>query len=256
MLSRVVFNQKGGVGKSSIVVNLAAVSAIRGKRTLVVDLDAQANASQYLLGENYRADDKGIANFFEQFLGFKLMMDYADDFLIHTPFDNLHVMPATPLLRELHNRLEAKHKIYKLRDAMKRLEDRYDAVYFDTPPAFDFYALSALIAAQRCLIPFDCDQFARQALYRLLENVAEIRADHNEALKIEGIVANQFQPNAKLPTRIIEELIQEDLPVLSTRLPASVKMRESHELASPLVHSFPKHKLTASFLALYDELSQ
>ena len=138
---------------------------------------------------------------------------------------------------------------------MKRLENSYDAIYFDTPPAFDFYALSALIAAQRCLIPFDCDQFARQALYSLLENVAEIRADHNEKLIIEGIVVNQFQPNAKLPTRIINELIQENLPVLNTRLPASVKMRESHELARPLVFSFPKHKLTAEFIALFDELS-
>ena len=255
MSGKVVFNQKGGVGKSSIVVNLAAISATRGKKTLVIDLDAQANASQYLLGENYDAAGKGIANFFEQFLGFRLMMDYASDFIIATPFENLDIMPATPLLRELHNRLEAKHKIYKLRDALTRLDGKYDAVFFDTPPAFDFYALSALIASDRCLIPFDCDQFARQALYRLMENVAEIKDDHNDQLEIEGIVANQFQPGAKLPSRILDELVAEKLPVLKTRIPASVKMRESHELAKPLIYSFPKHKLSAAFVALYDELA-
>jgi cellulose biosynthesis protein BcsQ len=77
----------------------------------------------------------------------------------------------------------------------------YDRIYIDTPPALNFYTRSALIAAQGCLIPFDCDDFSRRALYTLLENVQEIQSDHNADLKVEGIVVNQFQPRANLPQR-------------------------------------------------------
>jgi len=256
MTKRVIFNRKGGVGKSSIVVNLAAISAARGKRTLVVDLDGQANASQYLLGDGYSAKLKGIADFFEQFLSFTLLPDYPEGYALPTPYDNLSLIASTPKLADIHNRLEARHKIYKLRDALNRLSKSYDAIYIDTPPALNFYTLSALIGADVCLIPFDCDQFSRQALYTLLENVSEIRADHNEALRIEGIVPNQFQEGASLPKRVVAELEAEKLPVLKTRLPASVKMRESHEQSKPLIHMVPKHKLTLAFQALYDELER
>ena len=112
----------------------------------------------------------------------------------------------------------------------------YDDIYIDTPPALNFYTRSALIAAQRCLIPFDCDDFSRRALYTLLENVQEIQADHNGDLEVGGIVVNQFQPRANLPQRLVQELIDEGLPVLQPYLSASVKIKESHELARPMIH--------------------
>ena len=123
----VVFNQKGGVGKSTIVCNLAAVNASEGRRTLVIDLDPQANASHYLLGSDAGEASPNLAHFFEQTLGFKLFRDGAKDFIHHTRFEDLHVMPADLGLEELQAKLEAKHKIYKLRDALNELED-YDDV--------------------------------------------------------------------------------------------------------------------------------
>ena len=143
----VVFNQKGGVGKSTIVCNLAAVSAREGRRTLVVDLDPQANASHYLLGSDVEAAQPNLAQFFEQTLGFKLFRDGARGFIHHTRFDNLHVMPSDGGLEELQAKLEAKYKIYKLRDALDEL-DGYDEIFLDTPPAFNIYTLSALIAGR------------------------------------------------------------------------------------------------------------
>jgi chromosome partitioning protein len=250
-MRRVIFNQKGGVGKSSIAVNLAALSAQRGLNTLFLDLDAQGNATQYLLGP--APPEVTVAGFFEQFLSFRLGEDSLSEFVLHTPYENLALVAAAPELNELQSRLEAKHKINKLRDGLEVL-DVYDAVYIDTPPAFNFYTLSALIAADACLIPFDCDAFSRHALYALLENVAEVRADHNPDLRVEGIVVNQFQTQANLPQRVVDELRAEDLPVLDTLLPASVKMRESHEAATPLVHFAPRHKLARAFVDLYDEL--
>ena len=143
-----------------------------------------------------------------------------------------------------------------MRDALLELESSYDEMWIDTPPALNFYTRSALIAAQGCLIPFDCDDFSRRALYGLLETVKEIQADHNEHLLVEGIVVNQFQPRASLPQRTVQELRDEGLPVLDPCLSASVKVKESHEQARPLIHLDARHKLTLEFVALYDTLTR
>jgi len=253
-MRRVVFNQKGGVGKSSIASNLAAISDQKGLKTLLVDLDPQCNSTQYLLGKNaQKHSESDVGAFFSQMLTFKLRPQKTQAFVHATPFSNLDIIPSSPMLGEIQGQLEAKHKIFKLRDALSSL-DQYDAMYIDTPPAYNFYTMSALIAAHACLIPFDCDEFSRQALYSLLENVDEIRQDHNSGLKIEGIVVNQFQPRASLPVRLVKELKEEGLPILNNHISSSVKMRESHDQCLPLIFSAPKHKLTAEFLALFDEL--
>ena len=189
----VVFNQKGGVGKSTITCNLAAISASQGLRTLVIDLDPQG-------------------------------------------------------------KLESRQKIYKLREGLQQLANDFDRIYIDTPPALNFFTRSALIGASGCLIPFDCDEFARKALYALLDNVQEIRADHNPELAVKGIVVNQFQSRAKLPQRMVDELIEEGLPVLQPYLPSSVRIRESHEQSLPMIYMEPGHKLTQALLALHETL--
>jgi chromosome partitioning protein len=254
-MRRVVFNQKGGVGKSTIVCNLAAISAFEGLRTLVIDLDAQGNSSQYLLGAGASEANPNVATFFETALGFSFKPVDVASFVHSTPFENLDVMPAHPDLDSLHGKLESRYKIYKLRDALNELDEIYDAIYIDTPPALNFYTRSALIAVERCLIPFDCDDFSRRALYALLDNVKEIQQDHNAALEVEGIVINQFQPRASLPQQLVDELVSEGLPVLDSRLSSSVKIRESHQHAKPMIHLEPKHKLAQEYLALHRELA-
>ncbi len=220
-----------------------------------MDLDPQGNSSRYLLGDTASDDTAGAAEFFESTLKFSLRPQATSDFIVETPWENLHLMPASPTLDELHGKLESRYKIYKLRDALAALADDYDAIWIDTPPALNFYTRSALIAADACLIPFDCDDFSRRALYGLLETVKEIQADHNAELQVEGIVVNQFQPRASLPQRTVQELIDEGLPVLQPYLSASVKIKESHEQARPMIHLDPRHKVTQEFVALFGALS-
>lgn len=254
-MRRVVFNQKGGVGKSTITANLAAIAAHQGRRTLLVDLDRQGNSSRYLLGDAADEARPGAAEFFETTLKFSVRTPKTSDFIVATPWEHLHLMPASPLLDELHSKLESRYKIYKLRDALAELgEEDYDEIWIDTPPSLNFYTRSALIAAQRCLIPFDCDDFSRRALYELLDNVKEIQTDHNRELQVEGIVVNQFQARAALPQRTVQALIDEGLPVLTPYLSASIKVKESHELARPMIHLDPRHKLTLEFTELYASL--
>ena len=250
----VVFNQKGGVGKSTITCNLAAVAAQRGRRTLVVDLDAQANSTHYLLGDAADSLRASVADFFDQTLNFRLNPRRTEEFITATPFENLDILPSDAALEDLQGKLEARYKIYKLREALDELTG-YDEIWIDTPPALHYYTRSALIAADACLIPFDCDDFSRRALYTLLDNVADIRSDHNDKLRVEGIVVNQFQSRATLPQQIVDELRGEGLPVLDAMLSASVKIKESHQLARPLVHLDAAHKVTREFVALYDALA-
>ncbi len=253
-MKRVIFNQKGGVGKSTIAVNLAAIAAHQGKRTLLIDLDPQCNASRYLLGEDAKERAPTLAAYFEQMLAFTMFSKPVTDFVHETPFENLSIMVGHPEIGDLQSKLETRHKIYKLRDSLNELAGDYDEIFVDTPPAYNFFTQSALIAADRCLIPFDCDDFSRQALYTLMNNVAEIKADHNPALEIEGIVVNQFQPRALLPQRMVDELLAEGLPVLDNKLSSSIRIRESHDRNLPMIHLDGRHKLSQEFVSLYEEL--
>ncbi|MDP2254852.1 MAG: ParA family protein [Polaromonas sp.] len=255
-MPRVVFNQKGGVGKSTITCNLAAISASQGLRTLVIDLDPQGNSSAYLMGGKAAEGQPTVAGFFENTLSYSLRSVAPSEFIVATPHEGLDLMHSSPALDEMQAKLESRHKIYKLREALAQLAQDYDRIYIDTPPALNFYTRSALIAARGCLIPFDCDDFSRKALYTLLENVQEIQADHNAELVVEGIVVNQFQPRANLPQRMVNELIAEGLPVLQPYLPSSIKIRESHEQSLPMIYLDPGHKLTQAFVALHGVLAR
>lgn len=277
MRTRVVFNQKGGVGKSSITVNLAAISAHQGLKTLLIDLDPQANSSQYVLGDDatYSSDkpalEPNIENYFEDVLGnqqskgllgnaigsiLKSRSKGLESYVHQSSFKHLDVIPASPTLGALAHALESKHKIYKLRDALQQLSGHYDRVFIDTPPALNFFTLSALIAANRVLIPFDCDVFSKRALQTLIENVIETQDDHNEGLEIEGIVVNQFQAQAKLPREVVQQLKDEGLPVLDSMLPPSILMKESHQKNQPLIHLATDHKLTQAYQSLFNEIEQ
>ncbi|NNL56446.1 MAG: ParA family protein [Pseudomonadales bacterium] len=257
-MKRVVFNQKGGVGKSSITCNLAAISAEMGYSTLVIDLDVQGNSSMYLghdiHSEEAIAHGTSVANIFKQKRGLLSNRQPANTYVQETDYENLYLLPASVELESMEKDLESRYKIYQLRKALDQLEEHYDRIYIDTPPNFNFYSKSALIATDTVLIPFDCDSFSKQALYNLIDNMMELKEDHNENLRIEGVVINQFNTQATLPAQLVQELKEEEMPVLDCHIGSSVKMKESHYQRRPLIHMARSHKLTQQFIALFEQI--
>lgn len=252
-MKRVVFNQKGGVGKSTISTNLAAESALRGYKTLLVDLDSQGNSTHYT---GFDIDDGAltVADMFKQIVGWFSKPQPPSAFAQPTQFENLYVLPADPSLETLERELESRYKMFKLRETLTALEKDFDRIYIDTPPNFNFYSKAALIAADEFLIPFDCDHFSAQAIERLLENVMEIKDDHNQSLRLSGVIINQFNAQAKLPATLVGELEEKGLPLFDTRLSSSVKVKESHSLRTPLPFLAASHKVTKQIAALFDEI--
>ena len=249
---RVVFNQKGGVGKTSITCNLAAALAEAGRRVLVVDLDSQSNTSQYLLGEKYLDCKRNISDFFESTLKINIFGESLRSTVQKTNFKNLWVIPASANLSDMQTKLESKYKIFKLKQALDELAKAraFDEVLIDTPPALNFYSMSSLIAAQKVLIPFDCDAFSAHAILQVMDTVDEIAADHNSELEVEGIIINHFQSKAKLPQEAIDSLLAKNFPILTPYLSSSVLMKESHSKNVPIGYLKPKHKLSQEFMNL------
>ncbi|NNC55385.1 MAG: AAA family ATPase, partial [Pseudomonadales bacterium] len=129
-MKRVVFNQKGGVGKSSITCNLAAISAEMGYSTLVIDLDVQGNSSMYLghdiHGEEAIAHGTSVANIFKQKRGLLSNRQPANTYVQETDYENLYLLPASVELESMEKDLESRYKIYQLRKALDQLEEHYD----------------------------------------------------------------------------------------------------------------------------------
>jgi chromosome partitioning protein len=256
-MKRTIFNQKGGVGKTSITCNLAAAFAVLGRRTLVIDLDAQGNSTSYLLASKAAGVSSTIADFFSSTLEtIRLFEPTLSGCVYPSDIPSLSVIPATQELAELQPKLESRYKIFKFGTALDKLinDGQWDEVLIDTPPALNIFSMSALMTSDRVLIPYDCDAFSAEGLERVIAIVEEVKADHRPNIEIEGIIINQFQAQAKLPMKAVQKLQEEGHKILSPWISSSVAMRESHARHIPLPILKPTHKVSQEFLELAGNL--
>jgi chromosome partitioning protein len=194
-----------------------------------------------------------LTDYFKAILDLSYQASEANTYIHPTPFENLFILPATTQLEGLQGPLLLKAKLYKLRSLLDQASG-FDAIFMDTPPALGFFTQSALISASSCLIPFDCDLFAHNAIYNLIDGLTQVRNNYHAQLRVEGIIVNQFQAQASLPNKLVNTLKEEGLPIISSFISSSIMIRNSHDAFTPMIHFAPKHKITLEFLRIYQSL--
>ena len=242
-----IINQKGGVGKTTVAINLASSLAYLGKRTLLIDADPQGNCTVGLGLDRYNL----TLSLYEVLLG----EIEPQEVIRPMALPKLNFLPSNPLLAgvdlELATKFKDKH--YRLKTELDKIKRRYDYIIIDCPPGIGLN-VNALSASDQVIIPSGCDYFSKEGLLEAFASVRRIKISFNPDIKIMGIVVNMFEKN-KLAIEV-EKKIRETYKskVLKTKIPRSMKVFESQKNGQSLVELDPNSVAAQSFLSLAKEV--
>lgn len=245
--------QKGGVGKTTTVVNIASVLAQKGKKVCIVDLDSQNNIA-LCFGLKPEADKTIYHVVTEQ--------SKLEEVIIRTEV-GVDVIPAGEDLAELDLTIIQNTDVFKkpafvIKDILASIESKYDYIFIDTPPSLSLTVINALVASDNVLITMQCEFMATAGVNRLLKTISKIKNAYNPNLQVAGIVGTMFDSRTNLSSSVLQEarkfFANTQYKVCDTVIPRSVKFADAAEKGKPAVLSFSNHTAVKAYTELVEEV--
>lgn len=245
-----IANQKGGVGKTTTCVNLAASLSSNNKSVLLIDLDPQGNAS---VGSGINKSDIGVS-------AYEVLMEETplSSAVVRTESGNFTVLPANGDLTAAEVQLmEAAQREQRLNRALSNWGKEYDYILIDCPPSLNILTLNALVAADGVLIPIQCEYFALEGLTALLDTIKGVQAKANTGLKIEGLLRTMYDARNNLANQVGEQLSQHfETDLYQTVIPRNVRLAEAPSHGLPALIYDRASRGALAYMALATEMER
>jgi len=243
-----IANQKGGVGKTTTTVNLAAALGVLEKKVLLIDADPQANASSGL-GIDVESVEYGTYEILEHTIA-------AKDAIVATSSPNVDLIPAHIDLVAIEIELvDKENREYMLRESLKEIRDAYDYILIDCAPSLGLITLNALSAADSVIIPIQCEYFALEGLGKLLNTIKSVQKIHNTDLDIEGLLLTMFDSRLRLSNQVVEEVTKHfQNMVFKTIIQRNVRLSEAPSYGESIISYDATSKGAVNYINLANEV--
>jgi chromosome partitioning protein len=246
-ISIAVFNQKGGVGKTTMVVNLSACLAARGKKICVLDIDPQGNATS-----GFGIDKNSL-----EATIYDVLVNESDirNVIIPSGYENLDLIPASVDLAGAEIELTVqKHRERVLRGALQIIKDDYDYIFLDCPPSLGLLTINSLAAVDRILIPIQCEYYALEGVSLLMNTYQMVKDNLNPGLTIQGVVLMMFDGRTNLSIQVVEQVKRVFKgKVYVTIVPRNIRLAEAPSHGQPIIYYDARSKGAEAYLELADE---